>query len=50
MATYYGQVFWTDQGNVPIPPDVVARFKNKTMAIVGCKKTCTSAHNAAELL
>ena len=35
MATHYGQVFWTDQGNNPIPAAVVERFKGKTMAIVG---------------
>jgi hypothetical protein len=35
MATYYGQVFWTDQGNNHIPKEVIARFANKTMAIVG---------------
>jgi len=35
MATHYGQVFWTDQGNNPIPKGVIDRFKGKTMAIVG---------------
>eukprot|EP00729_Bicosta_minor_P012318 gene12318-18431_t len=31
MATHYGQVFWTDQGNNPLPADIVKRFANKTM-------------------
>jgi hypothetical protein len=35
MATHYGEVFWTDQGNVPLPPALVERFKGKTMAIQG---------------
>jgi hypothetical protein len=35
MATTYGQVFWTDQGNVPIPPAIVKRFAGKVMAITG---------------
>ena len=35
MATHYGQVFWTDQGSNPIPADIIKRFANKTMAIVG---------------
>lgn len=35
IATVYGEVFWTSQGNQPIPPGIVERFKGKTMAIVG---------------
>ena len=35
QATHYGQVFWTDQGNNAIPADIVKRFANKTMAIMG---------------
>ena len=35
MATHYGQVFWTDQGNNPIPDAIIKRFANKTMAIMG---------------
>ena len=35
MATTYGQVFWTSQGNVPLPPDIVKRFEGKVMAITG---------------
>ena len=35
MATHYGQVFWTDQGATTLPPDIIKRFANKTMAIVG---------------
>ena len=35
IATHYGEVFWTDQGNNAIPKDIVARFAGKTMAIMG---------------
>ena len=35
MATHYGEVFWTDQGNIPLPPHIVERFKGKVMAITG---------------
>ena len=31
----YGDVFWTMMDPVPLDPDLVARFKDKTMAIVG---------------
>ena len=31
----YGEVFWTMMDPVPLDPDLVARFKDKTMAIVG---------------
>ena len=31
----YGEVYWTMMDAVPIDPDLVARFKDKTMAIVG---------------
>ena len=31
----YGEVYWTMMDSVPIDPDLVARFKDKTMAIVG---------------
>ena len=30
-----GEVFWTDQGNQPLPPEIVQRFKGKVMAITG---------------
>lgn len=26
IATHYGEVFWTDMGNVPIPDDIIKRF------------------------
>lgn len=29
------QAFWTDLGNNPLPPHIVARFANKTIAITG---------------
>mmetsp|Transcript_39782 Transcript_39782/g.92029 ORF Transcript_39782/g.92029 Transcript_39782/m.92029 type:complete len:894 (-) Transcript_39782:67-2748(-) len=35
IATHYGEVFWTDQGNLPLPEDIVNRFKGKAMAITG---------------
>ncbi|KAK3083427.1 hypothetical protein FSP39_022315 [Pinctada imbricata] len=35
LATHYGEVFWTDQGNNPIPKEIVDRFKGKVMAITG---------------
>jgi len=35
IATHYGEVFWTSQGNQPIPPEIVERFKGKVMAITG---------------
>ena len=31
----YGEVYWTMMDPVPLDPDLVARFKDKTMAIVG---------------
>ena len=27
IATHYGEVFWTDQGTTPIPPEIVKRFE-----------------------
>ena len=27
IATHYGEVFWTDQGNNPIPQEIINRFK-----------------------
>ena len=35
IATHYGEVFWTDQGNQPLPPEIVRRFEGKVMAITG---------------
>jgi len=35
IATHYGEVFWTSQGNQPLPPHIVERFKGKVMAITG---------------
>lgn len=35
IATHYGEVFWTNQGNLPLPAEIVARFKGKTIAITG---------------
>ena len=31
----YGEVFWTMMDPVPLSPDLVSRFKDKTMAVVG---------------
>ena len=35
IATHYGEVFWTDQHNQPLPPDIVKKFDGKVLAIVG---------------
>jgi hypothetical protein len=35
IATHYGEVFWTDQGALPIPADIVSKFDGKVMAITG---------------
>merc|ERR1711970_1082912 len=35
ISTTYGQVFWTMMDPVPLDPALVARFKGKTMALVG---------------
>ncbi|KAL1520060.1 hypothetical protein AB1Y20_023535 [Prymnesium parvum] len=35
IATHYGENFWTDQGENPLPDHIVQRFKGKTMAITG---------------
>jgi len=35
IATHYGEVFWTDQGSTPLPPDIVKRFDGKVIAIQG---------------
>ena len=31
----YGEVYWTMMDPVPLDPNLVSRFKDKTMAIVG---------------
>ena len=31
----YGDVFWTMMDPIPIDSDIVARYGNKTMAVVG---------------
>ncbi|VDI62037.1 Hypothetical predicted protein [Mytilus galloprovincialis] len=35
IATHYGEVFWTDQGNNLIPQEIIDRFAGKVMAITG---------------
>jgi len=35
IQTVYGEVFWTMMDPIPLPADIVARFANKTIAIVG---------------
>ena len=35
ISTVYGQVYWTQMDDVPLPPDIVKRFANKTIAITG---------------
>lgn len=35
IKTLYGQVYWTMMEGTPLPPEIVARFQNKTMAVVG---------------
>jgi len=35
IRTVYGEVFWTMMDPIPLPKDLVARFANKTMAVVG---------------
>jgi len=35
IATHYAEVFWTDQGNNPLPDQIVKRFAGKTIAITG---------------
>lgn len=29
LATHYGEVFWTDQGNNAIPQEIIERFNGK---------------------
>ena len=42
IATHYGEVFWTDQHNQPLPPAIVKRFKGKVIAVTG--QYCASIH------
>ena len=35
IATHYGEVFWTDQHNQPLPNDIVKKFDGQVIAIVG---------------
>lgn len=35
IATHYGEVFWTDQHDQPLPPAIVERFKGKVIALQG---------------
>ena len=35
IATHYSEVFWTDQGNQPLPKEIVERFRGKVIAITG---------------
>ena len=35
IATHYGEVFWTDQGVLSLPDDIIKRFAGKVIAITG---------------
>jgi len=35
IATHYAEVFWTDQGQQPLPEEIVKRFDGKVIAIQG---------------
>lgn len=35
LRTRYSEVYWASQGELPLPEELVERFQNKTMAIVG---------------
>lgn len=35
IATHYGEVFWADQGDNPLPANIVQRFAGKVMAVTG---------------
>lgn len=34
LATHYGEVFWTDQGNNLIPQDIIDRFAGNKLIIL----------------
>ena len=44
IATHYGEVFWTSQGNQPLPQHIVDRFKGKVMAITGYEQDQVQKH------
>ena len=35
IATQYAQVFWTSQGTLPLPDDIIKRFDGKVIALTG---------------
>ena len=35
LATHYAEVFWADQGEQPLPEEIVKRFDGKVIAIQG---------------
>lgn len=35
IATHYGEVFWTSQGNQPLPDAIIKRFAGKVIALMG---------------
>eukprot|EP01084_Bolivina_argentea_P134965 237911_1 len=35
IATQYGDVYWHDQGVIPLPDDIIKRFAGKVIAITG---------------
>jgi hypothetical protein len=36
IQTRYSQVYWIKNDPIPLPDDIVTRFKGKVMAITGC--------------
>jgi len=38
IQTRYSQVYWIKSDPIPLPDDIVTRFKGKVMAVTGC--TC----------
>ena len=49
ISTSYGQVYWPMQDAVDLPPEIVSRFANKTMAITGYEmdQVLESDHNTS---
>jgi hypothetical protein len=35
IATHYGEVFWTNQGKLDLPEEIIKRFEGKVLAITG---------------
>ena len=35
LATHYGEVFWTDMMNHPLPQNIIDRFDGKVIALTG---------------